>query len=224
MPNRKIRSFSRSVLDYFACDVILYCKYRVSIAVSSIRIMYQRLCPETSLLVIIDVQERLLPAILQQQQIIFNVRRLLEAASVLGVPVVVSEQYPQGLGGTVKELLPFIPADTVVLPKKSFSIYDDESIRTEIENHSRSQIILCGVEANVCVQQSAFDLLGSGKEVHIVVDAIGSRFAENRDIALRRFESSGMVLTSTESLLFEWCRSAEHPQFKMFSRLAKETQ
>jgi nicotinamidase-related amidase len=185
--------------------------------------MYQRLCPETSLLVIVDVQERLMPTILQQQQVIFNVRRLLEAATALGVPVVVTEQYPQGLGGTVTELLPFIPADTAVLSKKSFSICDDESIRAEIEKHRRSQVILCGVEAHVCVQQSAFDLLGAGKEAHIVVDAIGSRFAENRDTALRRFESSGMVLTSTESLLFEWCRSAEHPQFKMFSRLAKET-
>ena len=188
------------------------------------RIMHQRLCPETSLLVIIDIQERLLPAILQQQQVLFNARRLLEAASVLGVPVVVTEQYPQGLGKTVKELLPLIPAGTAVLPKKSFSIYDDESIRAEIEKHRRFQVILCGVEAHVCVQQSAFDLLGAGKEVHIVVDAIGSRFAENRDIALRRFEFSGIVLTSTESLLFEWCRSAEHPQFKMFSRLAKEAQ
>ena len=186
--------------------------------------MYQRLSPETSLLVIVDVQERLMPAILQQQQIIFNARRLLEAASAIGVPVVVTEQYPQGLGGTVKELLPFIPADTAVLSKKSFSVYDDETIRTEIEKYSRSQVILCGVEAHVCVQQSAFDLLNAGKEVHIIVDAIGSRFAENRDTALRRFESSGMILTSTESLLFEWCRSAEHPQFKMFSRLAKETQ
>jgi len=85
------------------------------------RIMHQRLCPETSLLVIIDIQERLLPAILQQQQVLFNARRLLEAASVLGVPVVVTEQYPQGLGKTVKELLPLIPAGTAVLPKKSNS-------------------------------------------------------------------------------------------------------
>jgi len=184
--------------------------------------MYQRLTPENSLLVIIDVQERLLPAVLYQQQIIFNVRRLLEAAQAIGVPVVVTEQYPQGLGSTTQELAPYIPAGTAVLPKKSFSVYDDERIRTEIDNHRRSQIILCGVEAHVCVQQSAFDLLGAEKEIYIVVDAIGSRFANNRDMALRRFESSGMVLTSTESLLFEWCRSAEHPQFKMFSRLAKE--
>lgn len=185
--------------------------------------MYQRLCSETSLLVIIDVQERLLPAIFQQQQVIFNVRRLLEAASAIGVPVVVTEQYPQGLGETVRELLPFIPADAAVLPKKSFSIYDDENIRLAIEKHRRSQVILCGAEAHICVQQSAFDLLGAGKEVHIVIDAIGSRFAENRDTALRRFEFSGMVVTNTESLLFEWCRSADHPQFKVFSRLAKET-
>jgi len=170
--------------------------------------MYQRLSPENSLLVIVDVQERLLPAVLQGQQIIFNVRRLLEAAQAIGVPVVVTEQYPQGLGSTVQELVPYIPAGTAVLPKKSFSIYDDERIRTEIDNHRRSQIILCGLETHVCVQQSAFDFLRAGHEVYIVVDAIGSRFAEAQQTALRRFESSGMALTTTESLLFEWCRRA----------------
>ena len=184
--------------------------------------MYQRLSPENSLLVIVDVQERLLPAVLHQPQIVFNVRRLLEAAQAIGVPVVVTEQYPQGLGSTVQELVPYIPAGTAVLPKKSFSIYDDERIRTEIDNHRRSQIILCGMETHVCVQQSAFDLLRAGHEVYIVVDAVSSRFDEAQQMALRRFESSGMALTTTESLLFEWCRTAEHPQFKMFSRLAKE--
>ena len=183
--------------------------------------MYQRLSSENSLLVIVDVQERLLPAILDGRQIVFNVRRLLKAAEAIGVPVIVTEQYPQGLGNTVQELLPYIPEGTAVLPKKSFSIYDDERIRDEIENRQRSQIILCGVESHVCVQQSAFDLCAERK-VHIVVDAIGSRFASNKETALRRFESSGIILTTTESLLFEWCRTAEHPQFKMFSRLAKE--
>ena len=184
--------------------------------------MYQRLSPESSLLVIVDVQERLLPAILNGRQVVFNVRRLLEAAQAIGVPVVVTEQYPQGLGHTVQELAPYIPEGTPVLPKKSFSIYDDERIRTEIDNYPQSIIILCGVEAHVCVQQSAFDLLNAGKKVHLVADAVGSRFASNQEIALRRLESSGMALTTTESLLFEWCRTAEHPQFKMFSRLAKE--
>jgi isochorismate hydrolase len=79
------------------------------------------------------------------------------------------------------------------------------------------------MEAHVCVQQSAFDLLRAGYEVYIVVDAVSSRFVESKKTALRRFESSGMALTTTESLLFEWCRSAEHPQFKEISRLAKET-
>ena len=80
--------------------------------------MYQRLTPENSLLVIVDVQERLLPAVLHGQQIVFNARRLLEAAQTIGVPVVVTEQYPQGLGNTVQELVPHIPAGTAVLPKK----------------------------------------------------------------------------------------------------------
>jgi len=185
--------------------------------------MYQRLSPENCLLVVIDVQERLLPAIQDQQQIVFNTRRLLEGAGVLDVPVIVSEQYPQGLGNTVKELIPYIPEGTAVLPKKSFSIYDNESIRTALDSRKRSQIILCGVETHVCVLQSAFDLYRAGREVYIVADAVGSRFIGDQTTALRRLESSGMALTTTESLLFEWCRTAEHPQFKEFSRLAKES-
>ena len=184
--------------------------------------MYQRLTPETSLLVIVDIQERLMPAILDSRQVTFNARRLLEAAGAIGVPVVVTEQYPQGLGNTVQELIPHIPEGSPVLAKKAFSIYDDEPIRAEIDRHQRPQVILCGVETHVCIQQSAFDLLRAGREVHIVVDAVGSRFADNGTVALRRFESAGMALTTTESLLFEWCRTAAHPQFKLFSRLAKE--
>jgi len=186
--------------------------------------MHQRLTPENSLLVVIDVQERLLPSIQNQQQILFNVRRLLEGARIFGVPVVVSEQYPQGLGSTVKELAPYIPVESPVLSKKSFSVYDNEEIRTAINSRKRFQIILCGIEAHVCVLQSAFDILRvGGQEVCIVVDAIGSRFAGDQEMALRRFGTSGMVLTTTESLLFEWCRSAEHPQFKEMSRLVKES-
>ena len=184
--------------------------------------MHNRLSPENSLLVIIDVQERLLAAIRSDRQIVFNVQRLLEAAGAIGVSVIVTEQYPQGLGNTVQELSPHIPEGSPVLAKKSFSVYDDERIRAEIDKHQGKQIILCGVESHVCVRQSAFDLLRANRDVHIVVDAIGSRSENDREIALRRFESAGMVLTTTESLLFEWCRTAEHPQFKMFSRLAKE--
>jgi len=183
--------------------------------------MYQRLSPENSLLVIIDVQERLLPVVQHPQQIVFNVRRLLEGARLFGVPVVVSEQYPQGLGSTVKELIQYIPEGTAVLPKKTFSVYDDEGIQAAIDAHQRSQVIVCGVESHVCVLQSAFDLLRAGRDVYVVVDAVGSRFTDDQTTALRRFESSGMVLTTTESLLFEWCRTAEHPQFKGVSRLAK---
>ena len=185
--------------------------------------MQQRLSSENSLLVVIDVQERLLPAIQNHQQILFNVRRLIEGTRLFSVPVVVSEQYPQGLGSTVKELASYFTEGTAVLSKKSFSVYDNEYIRTEIFSRKKSQIILCGIEAHVCVLQSAFDLFrAGGQEIYIVVDAIGSRFAGDMETALRRFETSGMVLTTTESLLFEWCRSAEHPQFKEVSRLAKE--
>ena len=185
--------------------------------------MNQPLSPDNSLLVVIDVQERLLPVVQNQQQIVFNAHRLLVGARLFGVPVVISEQYPQGLGSTVKELAPYILEDTVVLPKKTFSVYEDIGLRTEIDTRKRSQIILCGIETHVCVLQSAFDLRRAGHEVYIVADAVGSRFLGDQETALRRVEISGMILTTTESLLFAWCRTAEHPQFKDISRLAKMT-
>ncbi|MDR2115267.1 MAG: hydrolase [Planctomycetaceae bacterium] len=189
--------------------------------------MYQRsfslLSPENSLLFVIDIQERLMPAISKGDTIIFNTRRLLNSAQLLGVPIFVSEQYPQGLGATVTEIALAIPETAPVIAKKSFSICAVEEIERELEKHSASKIILCGVETHVCILQSAFDFLAMGKEVILVIDAIGSRFPIDEATAIRRLESSGVTLATAESIMFEWCGTSEHPQFKTISRLAKET-
>jgi nicotinamidase-related amidase len=188
--------------------------------------MYQRsfslLSPENSLLFVVDVQERLMPTINKGDTVIFNTRRLLDSARLLTIPIIISEQYPKGLGVTVKEITPAIPQTTPIIAKKSFSICAVEEIQKEFEKYPVSKIVLCGVETHVCILQSAFDLLTMGKEVILVVDAVGSRFPIDNEIAIRRLESSGVTLITAESVLFEWCGTSEHPQFKNISQLAKE--
>lgn len=188
--------------------------------------MYQRsfslLSPENSQLLVIDIQERLIPSIKHADRIVFNTRRLLNGATAMGIPIVVSEQYPKGLGPTLPVLDDVLAEGTPRIAKKSFSVCETESLRRAIEANEVPKIILCGVEAHVCVLQTAFDLLALGREVYVVVDAVGSRFKNDSKIALRRLESAGVTLTTTESILFEWIQSAEHPQFKTISNLAKE--
>jgi nicotinamidase-related amidase len=188
--------------------------------------MYQRsfslLSPENSLLFVIDIQERLMPVMNKSDTIIFNARRLLDSAQLLGVPIIVSEQYPKGLGATVSEVALTIPRTTPIIAKKSFSVCAVEEIQREIEKYSASKIILCGVETHVCILQSAFDFLTMGKEVVLVIDAVGSRFPIDDEIAIRRLESSGVTLATAESIMFEWCGTSEHQHFKTISRLAKE--
>lgn len=187
--------------------------------------MYHRsfsLCsPRNSMLVIVDVQERLIPAMTAGAEIVFNTQRLGEAARMFGVPTVVSEQYPKGLGSTLSEVRQSIPENAPILPKRTFSVCGDDALRRMIDEVEVPKVVLCGVEGHVCVQQSALDLLARDREVLLVVDAAGSRFSRDYEIALRRMEASGVFLTTTESILFEWCETADHPSFKAVSASAK---
>ncbi len=169
-----------------------------------------------SVLLIVDVQEKLAPGIAESGRVVFNVRRLLDAAKAMGVRVIVSEQYPKGLGPTIPEIAAAIPENALRVEKKSFSVVP------RLESFVERNIVLCGMETHICVQQTALDLLQLGKTVFLAVDACGSRFPADADIALRRMEQVGIVPTTTESLMFEWCETAEHPMFKTISNLAKE--
>ncbi len=189
--------------------------------------MYQRssllLNPDRCQLLVIDVQERLMPAMANGPEIVFNAHRLLNAAAIFGVSVVVSEQYPKGLGPTVESVLAAVPQGSLILQKKAFSVCGDEGL-LEILEGSTLPLVLCGAEAHVCVLQSAMDLLSMGRDVFLVADAVGSRSHRDAEIALRRLDSAGATLTTTEAVLFEWCQSAENRHFKAVSALAKETQ
>lgn len=172
-------------------------------------------------LVVVDVQEKLMPLIADHQHITWNIRRLLDGAKTLNVQVVATEQYPKGLGGTVAELKDRLTGD---IPEKlHFSCGACGELFTQLAEENIHKLLLCGIEAHVCVQQTALDLLAAGFRVYLAVDAIGARGDLDKQIALRRMESSGATLTTTESALFEWCEQAGTPEFKAISQLVRET-
>jgi nicotinamidase-related amidase len=174
---------------------------------------------ETALLVV-DAQEKLLNVIPSHERIVWNIRRLLDAAAALGVPAAATEQYPQKLGR-----MPAILAERLHEPasKLSFSGAACGPFFDQWRDAGLYRILLCGIETHVCIAQTAFDLLAAGWMVYLAVDAVGTRHAIDHETALRRMESAGVVLTTTEAAMFEWCRVAGTPEFKQISALAKET-
>ncbi|QDS98634.1 putative hydrolase [Adhaeretor mobilis] len=175
---------------------------------------------DTALLVV-DVQERLLAVQPQGARIEWNCRRLLDGAKTLGVKAVITEQYPEKLGPTPKVLLSC--TDEPALEKIAFSCGERGEVFAAWLEAGIHRVLLAGIETHVCVQQTALDLLAAGFQVLVAVDAVGSRYKVDHGVALRRMEASGVLLTTTEAALFEWCERAGTPQFKAISALAKQT-
>ncbi len=178
------------------------------------------LSAEGSLLLVIDVQEKLAPVMTDPRRVILNNTRLMRAAARLAVPVVVTEQYPQGIGPTVFDLREHMPAGSA-LPKMHFSCADDPAIWARIEQSGRNQIVIAGIEAHVCVLQSALGLLARGFQVFVVADACASRRVENEILAMDRLRQAGAVVGSVEMVLFEWLHQAGTPEFKDLIPLIK---
>lgn len=172
-----------------------------------------------TVLVVIDVQEKLIPLIPGFDRIVWNIGRLIDGAKVLGVPVLGTEQYPKGLGGTVKEL-----ADRTgpLAAKLSFSCCQCDEFWQQLAELDVPKVLLCGIESHVCIQQTAIDLLSAGYRVYLAVDALGARFEIDHTTALRRMDSAGATLTTTEAALFEFCEVAGSPEFKQLSALVKQ--
>ena len=174
-----------------------------------------------SALLVVDVQEKLLPLIHDQQRILWNIARLLDGARILEVPAAGTEQYPKGLGPTVGELAKRIQGP--LSQKQAFSCGACPEIFQAWHERGIYKIVLAGIEAHVCVLQTALDLLADGFRVHAVADAVGSRQNLDRDTALRRMDSAGAVLTTTETVLFEWCEVAGTTEFKEISQLVRQS-
>jgi nicotinamidase-related amidase len=178
---------------------------------------------EASVLLLIDLQEKLLPAISGWADLVPRAALILEAAKVLGIPVVVTEQYPQGLGPTVEAIRRELPPGTVPLAKTTFSCVSEPGIAATLAATKRSQVVIAGIETHVCVAQTALELAAGGWAVSVAADATGSRRAGDRDAALERMRRAGIVITTAEAVTFEWLRRAGTPEFKAIQRRLKAT-
>lgn len=184
----------------------------------------EKLCnAEHSLLLIIDIQERLASAMPSAilEKIVKNNNILLQAASELDIPVIQSEQYPKGLGNTITPISEKMPSSTHSITKTSFSCSGAEGFNDLIVKQKRQQVIITGIESHVCVLQSALQLQRQGYTVYVVEDAICSREKSNHKNALARLRQNDITIINVESVLFEWLRDAEHPKFKTLSKLIK---
>ena len=171
---------------------------------------------------LIDIQARLAPHIDSKQALLKKAAMLVQGLQVLNVPIMLNEQYPKGLGQTLPELMALLSeSNAKVFEKTTFSACDTPTSWHHIAQQNRNTVILFGTEARVCVMQTALDLLDNGMQPIIIADAVGSRDAYDRKIALRRMRRAGAVVTTTEAILFELCRSADDPAFKQISALVK---
>ncbi len=173
-----------------------------------------------SRLLIVDVQEKLLPPIPNAARLVHNCRRLLDGAQIVSVPIFGTEQYPQGLGPTTAELATRIGQR---LDKVIFSCAPVLAWGQAGDAHDgREQVVVAGMETHVCVMQTVLDLIAGGFRVYVPVDAVGARGELDSRIALDRMAASGATLTTVESVLFEWCEKAGTPQFKQIQKLIIE--
>jgi len=170
-----------------------------------------------SRLAVIDMQEKLLPHIPVGEMVLANCAKLIAAAQILGVPVSATEQYPRGLGPTAAALRDKLPPP---IEKIRFSAAEALAPQTAaLAVDGREKLVLCGIEAHVCVLQTALDLMNAGYRIYLPADAVASRHKHDWKWALRRLADAGAILTTTEAILFEWCETAASPDFKQISNL-----
>ncbi|HAW94427.1 MULTISPECIES: hydrolase [unclassified Arsukibacterium] len=170
-----------------------------------------------SMVLLIDIQQKLAPAISDTKQVEQAAAWVLQVALQLDIPLLATEQYPQGLGHTVPSLRELLP-DDAVLEKIHFSAYREPAIVQRLQQLNRRQIVVIGTESHVCVLQSVLDLLAAGYQVFVVTEAVGSRTADNKRLALSRMQQAGCQIISKEMLAFEWLERADHDSFRQLSK------
>ena len=170
-----------------------------------------------SVLLLVDLQQRLMPAIHDGEAVVANAARLAEGAGLLDVPVCATEQNPAGLGPTVEALAGY---PQMVMPKMAFGAVAEPAFATLLPPHTE-EIVVAGCEAHVCVLQTVLGLLAARHRVLLVADAIGSRAPSNKDMAIDRMRRHGAEVVTTEMVLFEWMRDAHHPNFRAVQKLIR---
>lgn len=176
---------------------------------------------DDSVLIIVDIQERLAAVMERRERVIANILHLIEAARLLKTPVIVTEQYPKGLGPTVKEISEGLKDFYKPIEKMTFSCYREDAFVNSLKGIGRKKVILCGMETHVCVLQTCIDLLSKGYNVHVVGDAVCSRTEDNFMVGIDFMRSAGAVITCTETVLFQLLERAGTEEFKVISKRIK---
>lgn len=176
-----------------------------------------RLHPETTLCIVVDIQERLMPVLHQAESLVEKSRTILQGLHALEIPVIATEQYPKGLGSTVNAVK-LLLENAPIFEKTRFSAYTDE-VAAALKQHNRRNIILVGAEAHVCMLQTVLDLREAGYDVYIPFECTTSRNPANKENALEQMRDNGAVVSNVESILFELMEDAKHPAFKTISKL-----
>ena len=175
---------------------------------------------EDSILVIIDIQDKLVKAAYHGDNLVKNAAKAAKAAQIMNIPVIITEQYPKGLGKTVNELSESIKNYTPI-EKTYFSAMREDKFRDILKNYKKKQILLCGIETHICVLQTASDLISKGYEVYILEDASSSRNIYEHNTGIELLKQYGAKITCTEIALFEWLKTSQNPNFKEIQALIK---
>lgn len=179
----------------------------------------ERLTAEQGALLVVDLQEKLLARMPERADVVAAAVRLIQGARLFGLPVWATEQYPQGLGPSVAEVVALIPDRAA---KTTFHCCAVPEFLAQLHARQVRHVTLVGIEAHVCVAQTALELLGLGFRVQVAADAVASRHRIDCEFALRRMETAGAVVSTSEAILFEWAERADRPEFKQLSALVKE--
>jgi nicotinamidase-related amidase len=174
----------------------------------------RRLKASDSVLIVVDMQQRLIPAIADHEQVIGATRLMMRSADALDVPTLLTTQYAKGLGATHPQIAELARSTTAPTDKLTFSCFGSADFNRRLSSLERRTLILCGVEAHICVLQTGLDALESGFTVHVIADATGSRSTKNRDLGHERLRQAGAVLSSSEMAIYEMLGASDAPAFK----------
>lgn len=175
---------------------------------------------QNACLVVVDVQGKLAQLMVDKESLFKNIRILIQAAKILDIPILWCQQVPESLGPTVPEIAELLAGEEPI-DKACFSCCGEERFTAELNALGKEQVLLCGIEAHICVYQTAMDLMEGGLDVTVVADAVSSRTEQNRETALDRLSAEGANISSTEMVLFELIKTSKHPQFREIAKLVK---
>ena len=177
--------------------------------------------PEQAALLVVDLQEKFAPTIHNFDSIVARAAIVVQAAALLKIPILVAEQYPQRLGATVAPIKAVLPPDIVPMDKTIFSSCGSAALVEKLKHLGRKQVMLCGIETHVCVNQTAHDLLVQGYQVHVLIDCTSARLPADREAGLAKMQRSGAFPSTSEMAVFELMRDSKHEHFKAISKLIK---